>query len=161
MRQSSLHTERCYIITGQPHDGSDTAHQASTNQQLEMQYNAALKARGSLSIWLDKNMSWFAAAGDKRGRSLHFSDVAVRFCLTINCLFGLTLRQSTGFVQSLQALFVLPCPVRDLSALVAASAVCMSKWHTSPVQMAYICWLSRRASCSWAKKSGNAKYLRS
>lgn len=30
------------------------------------QYNAALKARGSLSIWLDMRMAWFAAAIGKR-----------------------------------------------------------------------------------------------
>ena len=26
------------------------------------QYNAALKARGSLSIWLDKRMAWFGSS---------------------------------------------------------------------------------------------------
>ena len=65
------------------------------------QYNAALKARGSLTIWLDKGMSWFAAASGKRGRSPQFSDAAIQFCLTIKNLFGLALRQTTGFVQSL------------------------------------------------------------
>ena len=33
------------------------------------QYNAALKARGSLTIWLDKSMSWFTAFSGKRGRN--------------------------------------------------------------------------------------------
>ena len=70
------------------------------------QYNAALKARGSLTIWLDRGMSWFAAASGKRGRSPQFSDVAIQFCLTIKNLFGLALRQTTGFVQSLLALSV-------------------------------------------------------
>ena len=40
------------------------------------QYNAALKARGSLSIWLDKRMTWLAAGSGKRGRSPKFSDAA-------------------------------------------------------------------------------------
>ena len=44
------------------------------------QYNAALKARGSLSIWLDKRMAWFAAASGKRGRSPKFSDADIQFC---------------------------------------------------------------------------------
>ncbi|MGF6210988.1 hypothetical protein ABIE32_000840, partial [Comamonas sp. 4034] len=30
-------------------------------------YNAALKARGDLSIWLDKDMQWLAPASGKRG----------------------------------------------------------------------------------------------
>ena len=68
------------------------------------QYNAALKSRGSLTIWLDRGMSWFAAASGKRGRSPKFSDAAIQFCLTIKNLFGLALRQTTGFVQSLLAL---------------------------------------------------------
>ena len=49
-------------------------------------------------------MSWLAAASGKRGRSPQFSDAAIQFCLTIKNLFGLTLRQTTGFVQSLLAL---------------------------------------------------------
>lgn len=31
-------------------------------------YNAALKAKGSLTIWLDKDMQWYASASRKRGR---------------------------------------------------------------------------------------------
>ena len=37
------------------------------------QYNAALKARGSLSIWLDKDMQWLATPNGKRGRAPIFS----------------------------------------------------------------------------------------
>jgi len=81
------------------------------------QYNAALKARGSLTIWLDKGMSWFAAASGKRGRSPQFSDAAIQFCLTIKNLFGLALRQTTGLVQSLLALSGLMWPVPDFSTL--------------------------------------------
>lgn len=64
-------------------------------------YNAALKSRGSLNIWLDPRMQWFAAASGKRGRSPKFSDAAIQFCLTIKNLFGLALRQTMGFVESL------------------------------------------------------------
>lgn len=46
-------------------------------------------------------MSWLAASSGKRGRSPQFSDAAIQFCLTIKNLFGLALRQTTGFVQSL------------------------------------------------------------
>lgn len=57
-------------------------------------YNAALTARGSLTIWLDKDMQWYAPAIGKRGRQPIFSDAAIEFCLSIKCLFGLALRQS-------------------------------------------------------------------
>ena len=64
-------------------------------------YNAALKARGSLTIWLDKGMQWYAPASGRRGRQHIFSDAAIQFCLSIKCLFGLALRQSLGLVESL------------------------------------------------------------
>ena len=59
-------------------------------------YNAALKRRGSLSIWLDKDMQWFAAASGKRGRRPKFSGAAIQCCLTLKNLIGLALRQTTG-----------------------------------------------------------------
>lgn len=64
----------------------------ATNWQ---QYNASLKPLGSLTVWLDKRMRWFAAASGKRGRSSKFSDAAIQFCLTLKNLFDLTLRQAT------------------------------------------------------------------
>lgn len=81
------------------------------------QYNAAFKARGSLRIWLDKTMSRFAPASGKRRRSPKFSCAAIQFCLTIKNLFGLALRQTTGFVQSRLALSVLLWPIPDFSTL--------------------------------------------
>lgn len=81
------------------------------------QYNSALKARGSLSIWLDKRMAWFAAASGKRGRSPKFSDTAIQFCLTLKNLFGLALRQTTGLVESVLQLCGLVWPVPDFSTL--------------------------------------------
>ncbi len=60
-----------------------------------------VKARGSLKIWLDKDMQWYAPASGRRGRQHIFSDTAIPFCLSIKCLFGLALRQSLGLVESL------------------------------------------------------------
>ncbi len=65
------------------------------------QYNAALKARRSPSVWLDKRMAWFAATSGKLGRSSRSSDAAIQFCLTLKNLFGLALRQPTGLVESI------------------------------------------------------------
>ncbi len=81
------------------------------------EYNAALQARGSLLIWLDKDMAWFAAPTGKRGRSPTFSDAAIQFCLSIKCLFGLPLRQSIGMVESLLKLAGLDWPVPDFSTV--------------------------------------------
>jgi hypothetical protein len=59
-------------------------------------YNAALKARGSLTIWLDKDMQWYAPASGQRGRQRIFSEAAVQFCLSIKCLFNLAPLQKPG-----------------------------------------------------------------
>lgn len=80
-------------------------------------YNAALKARGALTIWLDKDMRWYAPASGKRGRQQTFTDAAIQFCLSIKCLFGLALRQSLGLVQSLLALAKLDWRVPDFSTI--------------------------------------------
>lgn len=80
-------------------------------------YNAALKARGSLTIWLDKGMQWYAPASGRRGRQHIFSDAAIQFCLSIKCLFGLALRQSLGLVESLLRMAGLDWRVPDFSTV--------------------------------------------
>jgi len=80
-------------------------------------YNAALKARGSLLIWLDPAMNWHGTTNGKRGRSPTFSDEAIQFCLSIKCLFSLPLRQAMGMTQSLLQLAGLDWPVPDYSTV--------------------------------------------
>ena len=70
-------------------------------------YNDSLKQRGSLSIWFDPEMVWTPPPSGKRGRQQQFSDAAIQTCLTLKVLFGMPLRQTTGFVQSLLRLLVL------------------------------------------------------
>ncbi|THF93682.1 MAG: IS5 family transposase [Sulfitobacter sp. SK025] len=80
-------------------------------------YNRALKQRGSLSIWFDVEMAWDAEPSGKRGRQQAYSDAAIQACLTIKVLFGLPLRQTTGFVESLLELAGLNWAVPDFSTL--------------------------------------------
>ena len=80
-------------------------------------YNAALKARGSLTVWLDRDMQCYAAATGKRGRRQVFSDAAIQFCLSIKSLFGLALRQSLGLVESVLRLAGLPWRVPNFSTV--------------------------------------------
>ncbi len=79
--------------------------------------NAALRSRGSLTVWFDRDMQWQAQPSGKTGRNQTFSDAAVQFCLTMKVLFGLPLRQTTGFVHSLLQLSGLEWPVPDYSTL--------------------------------------------
>jgi len=59
-------------------------------------YSASLKTRGSLLIWLDKEMTGLAPPDGGPGRPAVFSDAAIQFCLTLKVLFRLPLRQTTG-----------------------------------------------------------------
>lgn len=71
------------------------------------QYNEALKARGSLTIWLDESAieQWIRQprAGEKRrpGAQVVYSDTAIRSMLTLKAVFHLPLRATEGFVRSI------------------------------------------------------------
>jgi len=80
-------------------------------------YNSALKQRGSLSIWFDPDMPWYATPTGKRGWQPEFSDAAIQICLTMKVLFGMPLRQTAGFVESLLLLAGLDWKVPDFSTL--------------------------------------------
>ena len=80
-------------------------------------YNAALRKRGSLLIWVNKEMTWLAPHEGRRGRPPVFSNAAIQFCLSITVLFKLPLRQTAGMVASLLRLAGLDWPVPDFSTL--------------------------------------------
>ena len=80
-------------------------------------YNEALRRRGSLTIWFDPAMAWEAAPTGKRGRQPDYSDAAIQTCLTMKVLFGMALRQTTGFVESLLRLINLDWMVPNFSTL--------------------------------------------
>ena len=67
-------------------------------------YNDALRKRGSLLIWLDKEMAWHAPHEGRQGRPPVFSNAAIQFCLAIKVLFKLPLRQTAGMVASCPSL---------------------------------------------------------
>jgi hypothetical protein len=80
-------------------------------------YTASLRKRGSLLIWLDKEMTWLAPHDGSPGRPAVFSDAAIQFCLTIKVLFKLPLRQTTGMVASLLKMAGLDWAVPDYTTL--------------------------------------------
>lgn len=64
------------------------------------EYTAALKVRGSLPIWLDKDMRWHGSAG-KWCRRPKYSKPAIQFCLKIKGLFNLSLVPGDRISQTL------------------------------------------------------------
>ena len=61
----------------------------------------ALKRRGLRTIWFDPEMSWDSVPTGRRGRQRTYSDAAIRTFLSMKVLFGMALRQATGFMESL------------------------------------------------------------
>ena len=70
-----------------------------------------------MTIWFDLDMVWKPPLTGKRGRQLSFSDAAIQTCLTMKVLFGMPLRQTTGFMQSLLRLVGMDWTVPDFSTL--------------------------------------------
>ena len=82
-----------------------------------IEYNAALKRRGSLEVWFDPEMDWLSTPCGRPGRPMQFSNSAIELCLTLKALFNLPLRQVTGLVASLLKLAGLDWPVPDYTTL--------------------------------------------
>jgi hypothetical protein len=65
----------------------------------------------------DPEMVWVPRPTGKCGRQPEYSDAAIQTCLTFKVLFGMALRQTTGFVQSRLRLIGLDWAVPDFSTL--------------------------------------------
>lgn len=67
------------------------------------EYNRALKERGSITFWINKETAseWKAKNEKKKGRPKTYSEVAIEACVTIRMLFALPYRQCEGFVEDL------------------------------------------------------------
>ena len=102
-------------------------------------YKDSLKRRGSLAIWFDPEMTWTPWPSGKRGRQCKFSDAAIQTCLTIKVLFGMPLRQTTGFVQSLLQIVGLDWDVPDYSTLCrcqkSLNVNLPYRWATGPLNL--------------------------
>ena len=81
------------------------------------QYEAGLKRRGDLTLWLDEA----AIAGCQAPRRTtpggqpRYSDLAIELVLALRLVFHLGLRQAEGFASSVLRLLRLDLPVPDHS----------------------------------------------
>lgn len=62
------------------------------------EYEAGLRARGSLTVWFTEEAieGWRAAPRTIRGGQPSYSDLAIATALTLRVLFHLALRQTEG-----------------------------------------------------------------
>ena len=79
------------------------------------EYDAALRARGSLTVWFTPEAvaAWAAAPRTTRGGQPSYSDLAITTALTLRAVFRLALRQTEGLIGSVLQLLGLDLPVPD------------------------------------------------
>jgi hypothetical protein len=83
-------------------------------------YNAALKQRGSLTVWVDEEVlsGWSnTEKSGKRGASRTYSDLAIATMSTMGSVMHLRGRQTEGFMTSLFQLMGVDLPVPDHSTV--------------------------------------------
>jgi DDE family transposase len=83
------------------------------------QYEAGLKRRGDLTLWLDESAiaEWQAPRRTTPGGQALYSDLAVELVLALRLVFHLALRQAEGFARSVLRLLGLDLPVPDHTTL--------------------------------------------
>ena len=82
-------------------------------------YDAALRQRGSLTVWFtdDASAAWKAKPRITRGRPPRYSELAIATALTLQAVFRLALRQTEGLIGSIMALLGLDLAVPDHTTL--------------------------------------------
>jgi hypothetical protein len=83
------------------------------------EYDAALRQRGSLTLWVtDKAIEqWKAAPRRTPGGQASYSDLAITTALMLRAVFQLALRQTEGLIGSILHLLGLELPVPDHSTI--------------------------------------------
>jgi hypothetical protein len=83
------------------------------------QYNAALRARGSLTLWVDEAAlsAWHYTGPRQRGAQYVYADAAIKCVLTLRAVYHLALRATEGLARSLFALLEMALPVPTYSTL--------------------------------------------
>jgi transposase len=83
------------------------------------EYEAGLKRRGDLTLWLDEAAiaGWQAPRRTTPGGQPRYSDLAIELVLTLRLVFHLGLRQAEGFVDSVLRLLGLDLSVPDHTTL--------------------------------------------
>jgi hypothetical protein len=83
--------------------------------KIENEYDAALRRRGSLTVWVTPEAiaAWVPAATGWRGRPRSYSDVAIEAGLMLRLAFGRPWRQTEGLLGSIMDLLGLDLAVPD------------------------------------------------
>ena len=83
------------------------------------EYDAALRQRGSLTVWFTQEAiaAWHAEPRTTRGGQPWYSELAILTALTLKAVFRLALRQTEGLIGSIIRLLGLELSVPDHTPL--------------------------------------------
>ena len=83
------------------------------------EYERGLRSRGDVTIWLSEDAiaAWIPPKNGLRGGQRRYSNLAIRTALTLRVVFGLPLRQTEGFLDSLLRLMGLNLKAPDHTTL--------------------------------------------
>jgi len=104
------------------------------------EYDAALRQRGSLTVWFSEEAiaAWRAEPRTTRGGQPRYSAMAIATALTLRTVFRLALRQTEGLIGSVIHLLGLDLAVPDHSTLSRRAerlAVARSPSSAEPVHL--------------------------
>ncbi len=104
-------------------------------------YEAGLKRRGDLTLWLDEDAlaGWQASRRSTSGGQARYSDAAIELVLMLRLVFHLALRQAEGFAASLLRLLAQALRVPDDTMLSRRSRSFAGRQPK----------VSRTARCTW------------
>src|SRR5256886_4949095 len=82
-------------------------------------YNAALIARGSLTLWVDEEAvkAWHYTGPTQRGAQYVYAEAAISCVLTLRAVYHLALRATEGLARSVFTLLEVALPVPSYSTL--------------------------------------------
>jgi hypothetical protein len=82
-------------------------------------YNKSLISRGKITFWFDKSVinSWYAVPNGRPGAQSTYSDTAIETLSILRFKFGLKLRCTQGFAESLIELMGLPLEIPNYTTL--------------------------------------------
>ena len=105
------------------------------------EYDAALRQRGSLTVWFTEEAiaAWRAEPRTTRGGQPHYSALAITTALTLRAVFRLALRQPEGLIGSVIRLLGLDLAIPDHSTLSGGPR----RWQwrdRRPAPTPCICW---------------------
>ena len=105
------------------------------------EYERGLRSRGDVTIWLSEDAiaAWVAPKNGLRGGQRRYSNLAVRTALTLRVVFGLPLRQTEGFLDSLLRLMGLNLKAPDHTTLSRRNQIVavppLTRAHDGPIDL--------------------------